>query len=182
MVSGLHFDSLADLPPNMRKQVAAQMLGHPAQQHEAVEPQEKSQNKYHNLKTQVGAIKFDSRKEARRFEILSRAVELGMIKGLRLQQDFTLQEAYTTPEGKRIRAIRYKADFVYHVCPEAGQIISQHRQAYMWFDLQDLDFWSRHSGNPILIIEDVKSRATKTKTYIIKKKLMADQGHDIREV
>ncbi len=148
----------------------------------AAEPQDKAQNKYHNIKTQVAGIEFDSKKEAQRFDSLMRAADMEIIRELRLQQDFTLQEAYTTPEGKRIRAIRYKADFVYRISDHANEIISQHRQAYLWFDLQDLDFWSRHAGDPNRIIEDVKSRATKTKTYIIKKKLMADQGYDIREV
>ena len=76
----------------------------------------------------------------------------GEIEDLRLQVDFTLQEAYTDCNGKRVRAIRYKADFSY-----------------------------RENGK--LTVEDVKSRATKTSTYMIKKKMMKERfGIDIQEV
>lgn len=34
---------------------------------------------------------------------------------LRLQVDFTLQEAYTNTNGNRISAIRYRADFTYEL-------------------------------------------------------------------
>lgn len=37
----------------------------------------------------------------------------GKIKNLKLQETFTLQNAFTTPEGERIPAITYKADFTY---------------------------------------------------------------------
>lgn len=57
-------------------------------------------------------IRFDSKKEAGRFRELQAMLQAGLIRELRLQQDFTLQEAYTTPDGRRIRAIRYCADFV----------------------------------------------------------------------
>lgn len=164
----------------MRAQVAAQMIKAPERVKQEKTPEKGS--KYHNIKTQVEGLTFDSRKEAHRYEILMKAQELEIIQDLRLQRDYTLQEAYTTPDGKRIRAIRYKADFTYKVCAAARQIIDSRRQLYLWFNLQDLDFWSKNSGQPWEVVEDVKSKATKTKTYIIKKKLMADQGHDIREV
>lgn len=37
----------------------------------------------------------------------------GMIAELKLQPEFTLQEAFTTPSGKKVQAIRYRADFSY---------------------------------------------------------------------
>ena len=33
-----------------------------------------------------------------------------------------------------------------------------------------------------MVVEDVKSRATKTGEYMMKRKMMADLGHIIREV
>lgn len=33
-----------------------------------------------------------------------------------------------------------------------------------------------------MVVEDVKSRPTKTKVYAMKRKLMADRGYSIREV
>lgn len=62
--------------------------------------------------TSSGAvIRFDSQKEARRYDHLILRQQGGEIRDLRLQVDFTLQEAYTDQEGRRIRAIRYRADF-----------------------------------------------------------------------
>ena len=180
---GLHFDSLADLPVGMREKAAAQLIKQiPKAKQEDGPALDEKESKYHNVKTTVAGIKFDSRKEARRYEILQKAQDMGIIRGLRLQEDFTLQEAYTTAEGKRIRAIRYAADFTYYVCASAPTVIQDNRQAYLWFDLQDVDFWCKHAMDPNKIIEDAKSKGTKTKVYIIKKKLMADRGFEIREL
>lgn len=113
--------------------------------------------KYHNKPTErvtpTGAVlRFDSKKEARRFDELSVMLQAGEIRDLRLQVDFTLQEAYTDSAGKRVRAIRYKADFTY-------------RKDYS------------------LVVEDVKSHATRTREYIMKRKLMKERFNiDIQEV
>lgn len=82
-------------------------------------PADKPGGKYHNQKDQReteggGKICFDSRKEARRFDELLALLRAGQIRDLKLQPQFTLQEAYTTAEGVRVRAIRYQADFMYH--------------------------------------------------------------------
>ena len=75
-----------------------------------------------------------------------------IITDLRLQPQFTLQESYITENGKRIRAIRYTADFSY-----------------------------RFGGK--LVVEDVKSTATRTKEYLRNKKMMRSKyGIDIQEV
>ena len=114
-------------------------------------------SKYHNQKDERAAasgavLRFDSRKEARRFDELSAMLRAGEIRDLKLQPSFTLQEAYTTTEGVRVRAIRYQADFSY-----------------------------RRDG--ALVVEDVKSRATKTRVYEMKKKLMREKfGIEILEI
>ena len=131
-------------------------------------------NKYRNVETAVDGIRFQSIKEARRFEYLRMAAELGVIEDLRLQVDFTLQEGYKTAKGERIRAIRYVADFTYRV-KSAGYDHSHLLQA------ADLEYW-RGLWPGALVIEDTKSRGTRTKEYKIKRKLMADKGHEIREV
>lgn len=56
---------------------------------------------------------FDSQKEARRYDELAALMRAGKIRNLRMQQTFTLQEGYVTAEGETVRAITYKADFVY---------------------------------------------------------------------
>lgn len=72
-----------------------------------------SMTKYGNRKATRGAITFDSQKEAARFDELMLMLRAGNISELRLQPEFTIQEAFTTPQGERIRAIRYRADFQY---------------------------------------------------------------------
>ena len=113
-------------------------------------------NKYGAKKAQRGPITFDSQKEAARYDqlVLERA---GEIRGLRLQPEFTLQEAFTTPSGEKIRAIRYRADFAYE------QKIVEGIDTRM-----------------APVVEDVKGY--RTKEYEIKKKLMAGAGVRVREV
>lgn len=92
MAGGLHYESLADLPPGMRQQVAGKVAAKAA-----VTVAGRRESKYHNEPVTVKGIRFDSKKEARRYLQLTDAVREGLISDLRLQQDFTLQEAYTTP-------------------------------------------------------------------------------------
>ena len=88
------------------------------------------------------------------------------------ERDFTLQEAYTDPEGNRVRAIRYKADFTYYQPPNR-QMYGSHAP---WYADQSGLSWE-------FVVEDVKSRATKTQKYAIKKKLLKERfGIDITEV
>ena len=165
---GLRFDSLSDMPEGMRKKAAVKLLT----TSDRAAPVAGS--KYHNVKTETKGIRFDSKKEARRYEYLCLAQRLGVIEDLRLQVDFTLQEAYTTAEGQRIRAIRYKADFTYKV-KSAGY------DHVLRLGADDIEYW-RGLWPGALVIEDTKSRGTRTKEYQIKRKLMADKGYIILEV
>ena len=154
--------NLSDLPPKYQVQAMEKYMKQQTRRGRmpsaaAVQDPGK-ENKYHNTPTtpvtQSGAVlHFDSQKEARRYDFLIERVRRGEIGDLRLQVDFTLQEAYTDAEGRRVRAIRYKADFTYR---------------------------ERDGG---LVVEDVKSRPTRTKEYSIKKKMLKDRfGIDITEV
>ena len=133
--------------------------------------------KYHNKPTErvtpAGAIlRFDSQKEARRYDELAALERAGTIRELRMQVDFTLQEAYTDGEGRRVRAIRYRADFAYRRKPN-GQAPST--------DIGEL--WDIMEMKWPLVVEDVKSRATRTKEYVMKRKLMKERFNiDIQEV
>ena len=123
--------------------------------------------KYHNKPTERvtpagNVLRFDSQKEERRFDELSALEQAGKIRDLRMQVDFTLQGAYTDTEGRRVRAIRYKADFTY-----MKQSFVDRDGEWQW----------------ALVVEDVKSRATRTKEYILKRKLMKERFNiDIQEV
>lgn len=71
-------------------------------------------NKYFNKKVIVDGIKFDSKKEAKRFTELKLLKRAGLIKELELQKVFELQPKYINNNGEHIRAITYKADFFYY--------------------------------------------------------------------
>lgn len=109
-------------------------------------------NKYHSKPQVENGIRFDSKREAARYQELMGLLKAGVIKDLKLQHTFVLQDGYTTPDGERIRAIEYRADFTY-----------------------------RDKGE--LVVEDVKSPATKTPVYEIKRKMLMERyGLKIMEV
>ena len=100
-------------------------------------------NKYFNKKTIVDGIKFDSKKEAKRYLELKILKRAGKIRDLELQAEFILQPKYKNARGENIRAITYKADFLY-------------------YDIEKEKY----------IVEDVKaSEHFKTEVYKIKKKI-----------
>ena len=69
--------------------------------------------KFHNVKTTIDNIEFDSAVEAERYCDL-KLLQLGkVISGLQLQPEFILQEAYVDSNGKKVREMKYIADFRY---------------------------------------------------------------------
>ena len=169
-----------DLPPKYQAQALQKYMDQQARRGPPSSPAadgQKKASKYHNKPTErvtpSGAVlHFDSQKEARRYDHLAALEQAGQIRDLRLQVDFTLQEAYTDTEGRRVRAIRYRADFTY-------------RRKPCW-PTQPMDpgeFADKMEWDWPLVVEDVKSRATKTKTYAMKRKLMKERFNiDIQEV
>ena len=152
-MSGLRFESMADMPPRMRELYARQQIdlsgvAAPAPLHKGSQ----GKTKYHNERALRAGVRFDSQKEARRYDELMVMLQAGIITDLRLQPQFTLQESYITEIGERIRAVRYTADFSYRF------------------------------GNK-LVVEDVKSKPTRTKEYLRNKKFMRSKfGIDIQEI
>ena len=69
-----------------------------------------SYNKYNNKKTIVDGIKFDSEMESHYYIYLKQLKEIGEVVDFVLQPTYLLQEGFDL-NGKRIRAITYKADF-----------------------------------------------------------------------
>ena len=110
----------------------------------------RSKCKYHNKKVEYNGIKFDSKKELEFYKILLEKQENGEVTNIRLQVPFTLQPAFKF-NGKTVRAITYKADFVY-------QDIAENKE----------------------IIVDVKSRGTITEVFKIKRKMMLYNGYDLK--
>ena len=159
-----------DLPPKLQEQVWRKVIKQDQRRKREPLPspslaEGQKASKYHNRHTERVApsgtvIRFDSQREARRYDNLMAWQKTGEIKDLRLQVDFTLQEAYTDTEGRRVRAMRYRADYNY-----LRRMMG--REGHTW----------------ALVVEDVKSRGTRTKDYLLKRKLMKERfGIDIVEV
>lgn len=123
--------------------------------------------KYHNNPAVRGSIRFDSQKEAARYDELILLLKTGKIRSLKLQPEFTLQEAFTTPDGTRVQAIKYRADFSYDIL--------RHKRYEDYDGVEWIDEWEP-------VIEDVKSPATKTQVYQMKRKMMMEKGYQITEV
>ena len=104
--------------------------------------QQKGNSKYKNKKVIVDGIKFDSKKESNRYLELKLLEKQGLIKYITRQTRFELQPSYKK-NGKTIRPIYYVADFTY-IDVKTGKTM----------------------------IEDVKSEATKTQVYKLKKKIL----------
>lgn len=161
-----------DLPPAYQAQALRKLMERERRKQSAPLPSPADAptgggRKYHNKPTERvtpagNVLRFDSQKEARRYDELAALEQAGKIRDLRMQVDFTLQGAYTDTEGRRVRAIRYKADFTY-----MKQSFVDRDGEWQW----------------ALVVEDVKSRATQTKEYILKRKLMKERFNiDIQEV
>lgn len=124
-------------------------------------------NKYNAVKAQVkmpnGTVHtFDSRKEAQRYGELALLLRAGKIRDLKLQPQFTLQESYISSDGERVMAIRYTADFSYERPTQPD------RNGEVWW---------------VKVVEDVKSRASKTEAYEIRRRLLQERfGVTLREV
>ena len=69
-------------------------------------------SKYRNVKTVVGGIKFDSKKEAARYCELKLLARANVIRDLRIQVPFEIVPSVTIG-GRKQRPVVYKADFVY---------------------------------------------------------------------
>ena len=115
--------------------------------------------KYHSVKTTIDGIKFDSKKEARRYEQLIELMNDGVIRDLKLQPHFTLQEAFKTIDGESVKSIVYVADFSYRMRS---------------MDAGGEEYWP-------LVVEDVKG--VKTDVYQLKRKMMIEKfGIIVKEV
>lgn len=78
--------------------------------------------KYHNIRIEVDGLKFDSKKEYKRYTELKLLERGGLISDLRLQVPFELVPAQ--PGGLRSeRPLTYVADFVYYDKEKGLQVI-----------------------------------------------------------
>lgn len=126
--------------------------------------------KYRAKKVVVDGIKFDSKKEAKRWQELQILQTMGKIKGLRRQVKFDLipdqRETPTETYSRGAKKGQYKP----------GKVIERGIAYYADFVYQE-----RFEGGWRQVVEDTKGM--KTPDYIIKRKLMLYQhGIRIREI
>ena len=166
----MRYGSLAEMPPELRKKVEAIMRREDAAKArknggipgkggsaEKIGTQDpggtQAKNKYGNRATYVDGVRFDSKREAERYTVLLVRLNTGEISRLKLQPEFTITEAYMMPDGRKVKAQRYRADFSY-VLPDGS-----------------------------LVVEDVKTDGTRTRVFENKRKLVEDKyGIEIRLV
>ena len=114
----------------------------------------KKPSKYNNRKVELDGFTFDSQKEARRYSELKILVRVGEISELELQKSFVLAESVKFNNEPRAKP--------------AIRYVADF--AYM--------------ENGVMIVEDVKSKATKSlPVYRLKKHLMKSiHGIEIQEI
>ena len=112
-------------------------------------------NKFNAVKKTVDGVKFDSTREAKRYEELKLLVRAGKIKSLRVQVSYPLVKSVKYKNAKRAKPeMIYTADF---------------------------EYWDIEKNE--LVVEDVKSVATaKLADYIMRRHMMlAFHGIEILE-
>ena len=118
-------------------------------------------NKYNNTKVTLDGETFDSKKEARRYCELKLLERAGEIRNLERQVKYILipaQYEYYERYGKKGQPLKQGPRLLEKECSYVA----------------DFKYQDAHTGN--LVVEDVKSEATKKKeSYIIKRKLMLKQ-------
>lgn len=123
-------------------------------------------SKYYSKKITIDGQTFDSKKEARRYSELLLLQKAGQISDLRTQKSFLLIPA------------QYES---YERYGKKGQRLEDGRRCVERAVEYRADFVYTENGQ--LVVEDTKSPATRTKDYIIKRKLMLHKyGIKIREV
>ena len=158
----MRYGSLAEMPTALRKKVEAIMRAEDAAKarKNGGYPQKRGSDektgtqdgggtpggkKYRNRVTYVDGVRFDSKREAERYTVLLVRLNTGEISRLKLQPEFTITEAYMMPDGRKVKAQRYRADFSY-VLPDGREVV-----------------------------EDVKTEGTKTQVFINKQKLVYEK-------
>ena len=114
----------------------------------------KKPSKYNNRRVELGGFTFDSQKEARRYSELKLLVRVGKISDLELQKAFVLAES-----------VKF-----------SGETRAKPAVRYI------ADF--AYIENGVMVVEDVKSVATKSlPVYRLKKHLMKSvHGIEIKEI
>ena len=82
----------------------------------------KSRSKYNNKKVTLDGITFDSKIEASYYEYLKRLEQQGIVSEFLMQKEYIVFDGYTK-DGKKVRPIKYKADFEVHYADNHIEVI-----------------------------------------------------------
>lgn len=122
-------------------------------------------SKYRNNKVKIGEETYDSQKEYFRYLDLLAMEKAGEIRDLRRQVKYVLIPAQREPDTIGPRGGVHKGKLIENEC----------------YYLADFVYMDAKTGD--LVVEDTKSEITKTKDYVIKRKLMLYvHGIRIKEV
>lgn len=152
----MRYESLNDMPDSLRERVKAQLRreGRLGEFGLGGSGESGKKSKYGNRVTYVNEVKFDSAREAERYQVLMIRLGAGEIEKLKLQPEFTITESYRMPDGRLVKAQRYRADFSY-IVKDTGEYV----------------------------VEDVKTEGTKTRVFINKAKMIYEKyGIDVKLV
>lgn len=167
----MRYESISDMPEGLRK-LAEKALMKQADKSatkaqsalkelsESLDEGKKPKRKYNNHPTERllpngECIKFRSKTEAAYYDKLMFLEKQGLVRKIRLEVEFLLKPAYTDCHtGERFRSIKYIADFVYEQRDEQGN-------------------WRER----IIDTKGGGKKGTETKTFIIKRKMMAELGY-----
>jgi len=107
------YDSIDELPPHLREQARQKLNAQEKRKsQDNVSTGENKRSKYGSKTTEADGIKFASKGESRRYEVLKQQQALGVISELKLQPVYELQPTFRK-NGKTHRSIKYIADFSY---------------------------------------------------------------------
>ena len=152
----MRYNSFAEMPDSLRERVKTQLRreGRLGEFGLGGSGESGKKSKYGNRVTYVNEVKFDSAREAERYQVLMIRLGAGEIEKLKLQPEFTITESYRMPDGRLVKAQRYRADFSY-IVKDTGE----------------------------LVVEDVKTEGTKTRVFINKAKMIYEKyGIDVKLV
>lgn len=107
--------------------------------------------KYHSKKVTRNGITYDSIKEAKRHQELLLLERAGAIKDLQRQVEFELIPTQREPDRVGVRGGKIKGKTIEHAVKYVADFV--------------------YIENGKQVVEDVKSPATRTRDYIIKRKL-----------
>lgn len=111
----------------LRRNFSDDVVEHNAGLIDDLEDTHERPHKYRAKPVVVDGIRFDSRKEARRYKELKTLEQAGLVRDLILQHPFVIVDAFDY-RGEKNRAVHYVVDFVY--LRDDGVLVAEEVKGY----------------------------------------------------